>query len=245
MGVDSGLPDFRGNEGFWRAYPALAHARLDFRTVASPRTFETDPKLAWGFYGHRLNLYRATTPHRGFAQLLAIAAKLAHGAFVFTSNVDGHFQKSGFAPERVAECHGSIHHLQCLRPCTDAIWPADGFRPEVDATRCRITSAPPGCPHCSGLARPNILMFGDGGWIERRARLQERALLEWLGDVHRPVVLELGAGRAVPTVRWFGEQRDVPMIRINPVDWAIDPRFGIGLAVGALDGIEEIAAALG
>ena len=24
MGVDSGLPDFRGNEGFWKAYPALA-----------------------------------------------------------------------------------------------------------------------------------------------------------------------------------------------------------------------------
>ena len=23
MGVDSGLPDFRGNEGFWKAYPAL------------------------------------------------------------------------------------------------------------------------------------------------------------------------------------------------------------------------------
>lgn len=23
MGVDSGLPDFRGREGFWRAYPAL------------------------------------------------------------------------------------------------------------------------------------------------------------------------------------------------------------------------------
>ena len=23
MGVDSGLPDFRGDKGFWRAYPAL------------------------------------------------------------------------------------------------------------------------------------------------------------------------------------------------------------------------------
>lgn len=23
MGVDSGLPDFRGTEGFWKAYPAL------------------------------------------------------------------------------------------------------------------------------------------------------------------------------------------------------------------------------
>jgi NAD-dependent SIR2 family protein deacetylase len=24
MGVDSGLPDFRREDGFWRAYPALA-----------------------------------------------------------------------------------------------------------------------------------------------------------------------------------------------------------------------------
>ena len=28
LGVDSGLPDFRGNTGFWRAYPALADARI-------------------------------------------------------------------------------------------------------------------------------------------------------------------------------------------------------------------------
>ena len=60
MGVDSGLPDFRGNEGFWRAYPALAKANLNFAEVASPRTFVQDPSLAWGFYGHRLDLYRKT-----------------------------------------------------------------------------------------------------------------------------------------------------------------------------------------
>ena len=24
IGVDSGLPDFRGNEGFWKAYPPIA-----------------------------------------------------------------------------------------------------------------------------------------------------------------------------------------------------------------------------
>ena len=27
MGVDSGLPDFRGNAGFWNVYPALRAAR--------------------------------------------------------------------------------------------------------------------------------------------------------------------------------------------------------------------------
>ena len=31
--VDSGLPDFRGNEGFWRAYPPLAKLGLQFHEM--------------------------------------------------------------------------------------------------------------------------------------------------------------------------------------------------------------------
>ena len=46
MGVDSGLPDFRGNQGFWQAYPALAKARLDFTEVANPLAFIEHPRLA-------------------------------------------------------------------------------------------------------------------------------------------------------------------------------------------------------
>jgi NAD-dependent SIR2 family protein deacetylase len=34
MGVDSGLPDFRGKEGLWKAYPALAQANLSFSEIA-------------------------------------------------------------------------------------------------------------------------------------------------------------------------------------------------------------------
>ena len=58
MGVDSGLPDFRGTQGFWRAYPLYAKLGLDFASMANPRWFTTDPAFAWGFYGHRLELYR-------------------------------------------------------------------------------------------------------------------------------------------------------------------------------------------
>ena len=36
MGVDSGLPDFRGNEGFWKAYPALGRAKKSFTDMANP-----------------------------------------------------------------------------------------------------------------------------------------------------------------------------------------------------------------
>lgn len=215
MGVDSGLPDFRGSEGFWRAYPALARARMRFEEIACPDAFHADPELAWGFYGHRLALYRATAPHPGFALLKAIGERLPLGSFVFTSNVDGQFQKAGFDAQRIHECHGSIHHMQCLRPCSDRIWEAN-FAPAVDAARCRMTSPLPSCPACGSLARPNVLMFGDGGWIGERSAAQEDHLRRWLRQCQRPVVVELGAGIHVPTVRRFGERLGAPLIRINP-----------------------------
>jgi NAD-dependent SIR2 family protein deacetylase len=137
IGVDSGLPDFRGDHGFWRAYPPLAARGIRFAEIANPHSFDADPALAWGFYGHRLALYRATVPHEGFAILKALGASLPHGAFVFTSNVDGQFQRAGFDPGHIVEHHGSIHHLQCTRPCSDAIWTADAVRPEVDPSPAR------------------------------------------------------------------------------------------------------------
>ena len=54
MGVDSGLPDFRGKEGFWKAYPALADSGTSFQQIADPKNFVDSPREAWGFYGHRL-----------------------------------------------------------------------------------------------------------------------------------------------------------------------------------------------
>src|SRR3954468_13608755 len=68
VGVDSGLPDFRGDEGFWKAYPPFRGK--SFASVSNPMWFLSDPPQAWGFCGHRLHLYRDTIPHAGFQALL-------------------------------------------------------------------------------------------------------------------------------------------------------------------------------
>jgi NAD-dependent SIR2 family protein deacetylase len=244
MGVDSGLPDFRGREGFWKAYPALAKARMDFQSIASPAPFRTKPRLAWGFYGHRLNLYRKTVPHDGFRILIELAKSMPRGGFVFTSNVDGQFEKAGFAPEQIAEVHGSIHYLQCLNVCTDDIWPADEFDPVIDEEECLLLNDLPTCPHCGGLARPNILMFMDGGYVETGFIGQRRAMRAWQSGVERPVVIELGAGTAIATVRMIGQDIDGPMIRINPREFQVPRNSDISLPVGALEGLRGIAEAL-
>ncbi len=252
IGVDSGLPDFRGNDGFWNAYPALALARLDFTEVASPAMFERDPALAWGFYGHRLGLYRQTVPHAGFAILRQWAQRMHQGAWLFTSNVDGQFQKVGFAPEQIHECHGSIHYLQCMADCASDVWSADAFTPVVDDSACRLLNAPPRCPHCGALARPNIVMFGDWSYQHQRTDAQRRSQERWIDVIRRNsgriVIVEIGAGTAIPSVRHFGQRLvracGARMIRINPRAPQVTSSDDVGIAAGSLEALRGIDALL-
>lgn len=251
IGVDSGLPDFRGNEGFWNAYPPIAKRGISFYQMANPEWFQDDPELAWAFYGHRLNLYRETIPHNGFSQILELAKLKRDGYFIFTSNVDGQFQKTGYSDQQIEECHGSIHHLQCTRPCSDKIWPAEDVQVIVDLESFVAQKPLPLCPDCGSLARPNILMFGDWGWISHRTNNQSKRLQNWLDSLKinnsQLVVIEIGAGNAVPTVRHLSEnvvsQFSGRLIRINPRDFEV-PEKHISIPENALEGIEQIFANL-
>lgn len=239
MGVDSGLPDFRGNQGMWQAYPELGKRKMDFTRIANPQAFAQQPYLAWGFYGHRLALYRETQPHQGFYDLLQLIQTLALPYFVFTSNVDGQFQKAGFDEQSIYECHGSIHHIQCTRPCHHSIYTAETIQPNIDREQCQWLGDLPTCPKCHALARPNILMFYDDHWLEQRTLAQGERLTAWLKQYHRPVVIELGAGTAVPTVRYFSEQFSPNLIRINVRESHV-PKGAIGLAMTAKEGVATI-----
>jgi NAD-dependent SIR2 family protein deacetylase len=248
MGVDSGLPDFRGDQGFWKAYPPYERLGISFVDAASPIHFERDAAFGWGFYGHRARLYRETRPHEGFAILLRWIERFRLPSFVVTSNVDGQFQGAGFAPERILEVHGSIHHLQCTEPCSGTIWANDEDVPVDEATmRARRV---PRCTRCRAVARPNILMFGDGAWLSSRTDAQEARFDDWVrehgGD--RLVAIELGAGSAVPTIRWhsqrLGRRPGATVIRVNPREPEIEAPH-LSIASGAREALERIDLALG
>ena len=246
MGVDSGLPDFRGNNGFWKAYPALGESGLNFQDMANPQAFERDARQAWGFYGHRLQLYRQTHPHAGFDILKRWSALMPHGSFVFTSNVDGQFQRAGFAEKQVYECHGSIHRLQCTSPCQTSVWSSDRLSPELDTAACRWLGDLPSCPTCGQLARPHILMFGDWSWVNTERERKDHALESFLSATRQLVVIELGAGTEVATVRAFSERiantYQATLIRINPRDSDCKLSGSIGLPLGALAALQAIDA---
>lgn len=243
IGVDSGLPDFRGDEGFWRAYPALRGSAIRLGDIANPRSFVDDPALAWGFYGHRLRMYRETAPHAGFAILNRWCESMPDGWWVSTTNVDGHFQKAGFTAKYVHEFHGSIHDLQCTKPCDAGTWPATKLQPVVDG-KLRWVGNLPLCRRCSDIARPNILMFDDAQWVGGQSGAKYRELVEWLDAVQRLVIVEVGAGTAIPTLRVFGDRlvrhRSAKRIRINLRDSDVGDQGSIGIAAEALGALSAI-----
>lgn len=250
MGVDSGLPDFRGDRGFWNAYPAYARLGLTFIDCANPQHFYDDPALGWGFYGHRTNLYRDTIPHEGFHSIRKWIEQRGADYFVVTSNVDGQFQKAGYADDHMLEVHGSIHWLQCQTPCSSSIWDNDEVI-RVDENSMRARHPLPRCPDCGEISRPNILMFGDYSWLPDRTRIQEHAFDRFL-SAHadqRVAVIELGAGCAIPTIRATSERigwnlENATVIRINPREPEIKEPH-ISLMCGALEGVQRIDALLG
>ena len=247
IGVDSGLPDFRGDKGFWKAYPPIARLGISFVDMANPYWFEKDPKLAWAFYGHRLNLYRKTVPHEGFQKILDTVRTKTGGHFVFTSNVDGQFQMAGFDENKIQECHGSIHHFQCSKPCCNEIWDAHDIEISVDNEKFEALDPLPLCPQCSELARPNILMFGDWYWLPHRTQNQHQKMNSWINNSraknYKTAIIELGAGEAVATVRHNSESLihdlNATLIRINPRD-GYAPDGHISIPLGALEAVERI-----
>ena len=244
IGVDSGLPDFRGDEGFWKAYPPYRDLGLSFTRMADPIGFLTDARVAWGFYGHRRAMYRSTTPHRGFGILSRWIDDAPEGGFVVTSNVDGHFHAADFDPDAIWEVHGTLRYDQCLHDCGA---PPFGAGPDIDVdlATMRAVGPLPACPACGGPARPNVLMFGDGGFDPVLTDAQERRFASFLNDVvgGDTVVVEVGAGTAVPTIRRISEhvtgRHGARLIRINPRDQE-GPPGTVSLAAGALDALEAI-----
>lgn len=248
MGVDSGLPDYRGNRGFWRAYPPLEKLGISFERMAQPHWFVERPKMAWAWYGHRAQLYRQAAPHAGYRLLREWLQAMPACGFVVTSNVDGQFLKADFEERGLHELHGSIHHLQCVTPCGDDVWSAELPDLQIDLDTLSAEGELPRCPHCGALARPNVLMFNDTRWVDPRASEQGRRFEQWLARVRgrRLMILEIGAGTAVPTIRTLSEriaQRNLTtLVRVNPDAMQADDGI-IAIPLGALEALNAISQA--
>ena len=139
-----------------------------------------------------------------------------------------------------------------MNECASGVWSAEQFVPEIDVETCHLVNEPPVCPHCGGLARPNVLMFDDWNWVSGRSDAQRRAEANWLSSLSvaspRIVIVEMGAGTAIPSVRHFShrisQEYDAPIICINPRESQVPSSRDIGFSTGSLEALRGIDLAL-
>jgi NAD-dependent SIR2 family protein deacetylase len=80
----------------------------------------------------------------------------------------------------------------------------------------------PMCPACGECClRPNVMIFGDGSLVESAIGAQQRRMEGFTARFGgRWVVLEVGAGVVVPSIRCYAEalggRGDGGLIRVNP-----------------------------
>lgn len=253
MSADSGLATFRTDGGWWKNHPLSKKHSINFMDLVTVKGFESDPRLSWAFFGTLMDEFRNTAPHRGYTLLLELAKSKQHGAFVITSNGDELFEKAGFDADSIHEVHGSAFHLQCAKPCTETTWEFRGPIP-VNNETFKAEGILPICPYCSGPARPNALMFGeDDAWVQERESTQEQRLQKWLEEVRlfgsELVVIEIGAGTQVPTIRiksqYFSKLMGGQLIRINLDDAELEGAEGVSLPMNGLEACERLLSSSG
>ena len=133
---ESGIPTFRGKDGYWRRYDPMKLASID--------AFYDDPKLVWEWYEDRRKNILSVKPNEGHFAISQMEE--FKDVVVLTQNIDGLHQRSGST--NVLELHGSIIRIKCtVCDFTDNI--TENFE-----------SLPPKCK-CGSILRPDVVWFGE------------------------------------------------------------------------------------
>ncbi len=194
MSADSNIPTFRDKDGYWKNFPPFKEKNLEAQDLASPWAFRNELPHAWAFYEWRRRNANENQPHEGYRIINEWFKNCA--GFIHTTNTDGLHLISGCDKERILEVHGSMWRLQCLNTCTHQYW-EDFSIPLCDLdSQTMKASNYPNCTQCRGIARPHILMFGDGEYIGHPE--QEINFRNFLEDPIDLAIL-VGSSGAVPT----------------------------------------------
>ena len=141
MSTESGIPDFRSEDGLYRqkySYPP--------EEIISHTFFVRNPEVFFEFYKDKMMALDAkpNPAHQALARLEQEGKLTA----VITQNIDGLHQAAG--SKNVLELHGSIHRNYCQK--------CGKF---YDAAYVKASKGIPRC-ECGGVIKPDVVLYEEG-----------------------------------------------------------------------------------
>lgn len=161
VSTDSGIPDFRGPNGFWTKNP-------DAEKLSDIRWYVRDSEIRKKAWRGRMD--SGILDARPNATHFALASLERAGRLdtLVTQNIDGLHLAAGTSPERLVEIHGNVREYVCLS-CDDH-GPVD-----VVLERIRAGDEDPHCRDCGGILKSATISFGQALIEEDVARAADAA----------------------------------------------------------------------
>ena len=223
ISTESGIPDFRGEDGLWTRVAATSY-----------RAFLSDAQARKDYWRLRRELMPLVANAQPNAAHRALAALDRRGALagIITQNFDGLHQAAGIAPERVVELHGNTREAAC-QSC--------GARQPIAAVQARVEAGEeePRCA-CGGFLKAATILFGQPlphGALEAAKELLQSC----------DVLLVVGSSlRVTPAARLplIALERGVPLLIVNLEPTPLDSRADVVARASAGWALTRIVASL-
>lgn len=236
--------------------------RMGYRKISELEEMYADissqnAKAYWGFWARYIREINYNTDvGNGYKDLLRL---LRHkNYFIYTTNIDGQVQKTGFDEARVFAYRGDIRYLKCSKPCCHKAYESkdllDGMIKSMHGNLEITPNKVPRCQYCGeylipdkDIARHNIdvkLSEDERDYGDREAVEAYRGFIE-SNKQGKMVFLELGAGTKRPELirtpfeNMTKEYENAKLIRINKKEARI-PEELIQKAISIEADLEEI-----
>ncbi|MBR3420011.1 MAG: NAD-dependent protein deacylase [Oscillospiraceae bacterium] len=201
VSTESGLPDFRGEQGLYRKKYGLPP-----ESYFSIRLLKYNPEEFFRFQRKRVLGYQAK-PNAAHLKL-AEWEKQGKLRAVITQNIDGLHQAAG--SKNVIELHGNLRHCHCMI-----------CHKSYDISAVMETEGIPHCKICHGIIKPDTVLYGE--------KLDKR-LIEKATDFIRKADMLIVGGTSLtvnPAVSLVHECKEKPLVIINLGLTPLDNRANI------------------
>jgi len=227
ISAESGVPTFRGPEGYWRVGSRNYHPP----ELATRQAFEATPAIIWDWYLHRYRACTQAQPNPAHHALAEAAQLLGERFLLITQNVDGLHGRAGNPADRLYEIHGNIAYARCSAGCAGLV-PLVELLELFAPAGARPGELPEGlrCAKCAAWLRPHVLWF-DEFYDEPLFRLESSR--HAARDAALLVVIGTTGGTNLPQqIAELAARCGTPLLVINPEpnpfsDWI--ERHGSGL----------------
>ena len=222
ISADSGLPTYRGIGGLYN--DKATEEGIPIETALAGETLQNHPEITWKYLSQIEKNCRQAKFNRAH-QVIAEMERYFKRVWVLTQNIDGFHSAAG--SKNVIEIHGNMRKLRCMK-CR--------WRAKVK-DYSQITQIPPLCPECKGVARPEVVFFG-----EMLPEYECQVLSEELAKGF-DIYFSIGTTSVFPYIQQpiiAAKRLKRPTIEINPAQTEVSRLVDIKINLGAGYALDEI-----